>query len=51
MQGKLTKDCLGGFVERYVLLFVTEIKHFVETYSEEIKYRIQRVDQAYSVEE
>ena len=51
MQGQKTKDCLGGFVERYIALFVEEIKYFIESNSDELKSRIQRLDNAYTIED
>jgi len=51
MRGDVTKDCLGGFVERYVPLFITEIKHYAESNSDEMKNRLYQLDLAYSVED
>jgi len=42
MQVDQSKDSLGNFVERYINLFISEIKFFVETYSDEIKQRLVR---------
>ena len=44
MQVDQTKDRLGSFVERYIPLFVGEIKYFINTYADELKYRIQKQD-------
>ena len=51
MHGEKTKDCLGGFVERYIALFVEEIKYFIESNSDELKSRIQRLDHSYIIED
>lgn len=47
MKGDLTKECLGGFVERYVPLFVSEVKHYSNLYAEEMKSRLYRLDVNY----
>lgn len=50
MKGDVTKDCLGGFVERYVPLFVSEVKHYSNLYSDEMKSRLYRLDLAFQIE-
>jgi len=50
MKGDVTKDCLGGFVERYIPLFVSEVKHYSELYKEEMKSRLYKLDIAYDLE-
>jgi len=51
MQVDQSKDMLGNFVERFLGLFLSEIKFFVETYSDEIRQRIVRQDIYYTVED
>lgn len=51
MRGDQTKDCLGGFVERYIPLFIAEIKHYSLTNADEMKARLLQLDLCYSVEE
>lgn len=41
MQVDLTKDSMGKFVERYIHLFIAEVKFYIDTYSDEMRYRIQ----------
>jgi len=51
MLGESTKDSLGGFVERFIPLFIAEIKFFIETNSEEMKSRVLQLDHNYTIED
>lgn len=51
MQGAVTRDCLGGFVERFVPLFIEEIRFLINNhYPGELKNRVLKVDQCYTVQ-